>query len=219
MKTVAQLLFISFTFLVGCGESAPEKNKYDLAIEKNYGKEIQPLMIQARQAEKDGDYKGCLQLLTKASEKEPTNFHIMNNIGLTYFKLQNIKESIVWLQKAVEANHENHQGWYNLGLCYRVMMKYDLALESFEHAIKHKEDMAPAYSNVGYCNCRLGNVEAGTKAHEQAITMDPGNLTFQDGLDNCEADSKKALTPPVDSTAVVADSTTTDTTVAVSHSH
>lgn len=89
------------------------------------------LFEKGTEAYKSGDYESALSFFEQA-ESKATGFSINYNLGNTHFKLNNIKESILYYERALKYEPANEDVIYNLRLAN------DLIVDRIENLPKSK---------------------------------------------------------------------------------
>ena len=87
--------------------------------------------LKGSDAYKSGDYESALIFFSEA-ESASTGFSINYNLGNTHFKLNNIKESILYYERALKYEPSNEDAIYNLRLAN------DLIVDQIENLPKSK---------------------------------------------------------------------------------
>ena len=68
------------------------------------------------------------------------NEKILNNIGVAYFNLGQVKKSVKYFNLGREKNQNNFLSYRNLGISYKYLGEYQLAINSLLSALKLKND-------------------------------------------------------------------------------
>lgn len=87
-----------------------------------------------------------IQLLTEASEKNPTNKDILLSLASAYIAANKVKEGQATFEKLVNLDPTNKLYRYNFGVVLLEIKKYDLAAEQFTKAL----EIDPEYTNAIY---------------------------------------------------------------------
>jgi len=88
-------------------------------------------------------------LLLKANRLIPDNKDILYRLGKLYFYIQDYKNAIKYLNKAIEQDDYFAEAWFTKGLVYSEINKKDVAIKSFQFATERNPDYYNAYIQLG----------------------------------------------------------------------
>ena len=121
------------------------------------------------------DYKEAIHIL-KYIAKGTNDHSILYNLGLSYYQINNYKESIKYLTQALLLNPEDFKNYYYLGLAYKSDKLYKQSLDAFKKCISLN-------SNWGLAHYELGLIYGITLNDDLAIKhfeLAKRNETFDD---------------------------------------
>lgn len=116
-----------------------------------------------------GRHEEGLQELNVASQMEPSNIHILNDVGYGYLRSGDAEKAIETLTKAREIDPQNEQTTNNLALAYGYHGDLRESLKIFQQSLSESEAMA----NLGYLATQSGNTELAIKAYSRSLSLDP----------------------------------------------
>lgn len=150
--------------LSGCAGSKSLSKKKSQALE-NLGNSL----IQ------QGDLRGGLKKLIEASNLDPDNANIHNELGLAYRDLRAFQKSLIHFKKALSFNPDFPEVYNNLGTLYILMREWGLAIECFQKAINYTLYETPhfAYNNMGLVYYNKGDYQKAIENFKEAIVLFP----------------------------------------------
>jgi len=98
---------------------------------------------------KKGDTESALKLLQQLSSDAPGKPRVFTNLGLAYFKLQQLELAAEAFQEAVQRDGDDAVAHNHLGILQRRRGEFEAARQSYQRAIDIDSDYAPAYLNLG----------------------------------------------------------------------
>lgn len=104
---------------------------------------------QAVAALKGGDTELALELLLQVSVDAPDKPYVFTNLGLAYFKLQQLDLAEQAFRQALERNDEDAVAHNHLGILQRQKGEFEDARNRYLRAIDIDSDYARAYLNLG----------------------------------------------------------------------
>ena len=121
-------------YLVGRHEDAIVVLQSALDIDKNYFPAYLNLGYVYFDLE---DYNAALKNFDKCTKLAPTDYIGWMNVGVTSYKLGNIKKSYETLNKAMTLNRGSADIHYHLGVASELNKEKDLAIEQYEEALTY----------------------------------------------------------------------------------
>jgi len=94
------------------------------------------LLLLANCYESMGDSKASFDCLIKILKKHPRNPYVYYNLGLLYYKNNDIKAAIENFEKATKYKNKFAPAYYNLGTCYYLLNDYKNAKKYLQKAFK-----------------------------------------------------------------------------------
>ena len=126
-------------------ETAPET----AAVEPEPVDFNQQFYEEAVTALKDGDTPLAIELLVQVSSDAPDKPFVFTNLGLAYFKLQELDLAEQAFQQALERNADDAVAHNHLGILQRQKGQFEDARNRYQRAIEINRDYARAYLNLG----------------------------------------------------------------------
>lgn len=116
-----------------------------------------------------GRYEEGLQELDSASQLDPSNINIMNDVGYGYLRSGDTDKAIETLTKARAIDPQNKRTNNNLALAFGYRGDLRESLKIFQQSLSESEAMA----NLGYLATQSGNTELAIKAYSRSLSLDP----------------------------------------------
>lgn len=116
-----------------------------------------------------GRHEEGLQELNAANQLDPSNIHILNDVGYGYLRTGDTEKAIETLTKARAIDPQNKQTNNNLALAYGYRGDLRESLKIFQQSLSESEAMA----NLGYLATQSGNTELAIKAYSRSLSLDP----------------------------------------------
>jgi tetratricopeptide (TPR) repeat protein len=110
-----------------------------------------------------------LEVYTKAAALKPPLGDDLKIVGLNYVLLDDYKDAIKWLEKAVEFDPKNHEAWYFLGRAYYTRSRIAEAKAAFERALQLNPNDAKAENNLGLVLESEAHPSEAIEAYKKAI--------------------------------------------------
>ena len=119
-----------------------------------------------------------LQELNHASQLEPTNLSILNDIGYGYLRSGDTQKAIETLTKAREIDPQNNRTNNNLALALGYQGELRESFKIFKQTMPESEALA----NLGYLATQSGKTDLAIKAYSRALSMDPDMKSAAEAL-------------------------------------
>jgi tetratricopeptide (TPR) repeat protein len=162
------------------GEYRPDLRNYIAAIlsfkEDSY-------YYRAIEYEKDKKWDKARSLYAAILTINKDNFDANYRMGILCITLQNINESLVYIQNAMRLKKDDPKVQYQMGMLLFSSGKPKEALEYLQRAIQLKENSASVYLYLGLCYEELGNILEAKKNYEAALLKDPNDANTQMSLE------------------------------------
>ena len=154
------ILLLAMLILTAC-QSAPEKApapapEVEPVIEGSAAEpELEPVdfyqqfYAEAIAAMKDGKTEQALELLLQVSTDAPDKPHVFTNLGLAYFKLQQLDLAEQAFEAAIIHNDQDSVAYNHLGILQRYKGQFEAARNQYQRAIRIDSDYAYAHLNLG----------------------------------------------------------------------
>jgi tetratricopeptide (TPR) repeat protein len=98
--------------------------------------------------------------------------NILFYIASCYYFEGEIKESLVYLDKAIEINPQFSEAWYNKGVVLDELGRFEEALEAYEKAIKINPQFSEAWNNRACVYSLMKNKDQAIFNLKHAIELD-----------------------------------------------
>ena len=119
------------------------------------------------------------ELLLKILKKEPKNFNVLNNLGLTCSELKNEEQAEEYYNEAINLNPNFPDPLVNLGNLKTTQNKDEEAKSLFERALKIDNKIIPAKIALARYHEQSGNFIEAKKIYNNVLEINP-NYTIAD---------------------------------------
>lgn len=131
------------------------------------------LLAVALQLHQSGDLKAAEQAYQAVLAAKPDDEFALYNLGLIKQTNGDLAGAIDLYTKALAIDGSMVSALYNRGLAYRDAGKTKEGIADLQAVVAADPQRAPALFNLGNMLIAEGNVDAGTKLVDQAVTIDP----------------------------------------------
>ncbi|WP_453898135.1 tetratricopeptide repeat protein [Xanthocytophaga flava] len=131
-----------------------------------------------RQMMQQGDFKGALDFLNKAIEKDPENVDALNARGVANLELKQYAAAQLDFDQAIKLNSNTYKPYYNRGRNQAAQQKWQPALEDFSKAVQMAPDTADIYFNRGVIYFQLNQFPEALQDFSKAILLNPQNHDY-----------------------------------------
>jgi tetratricopeptide (TPR) repeat protein len=145
---------------------------YDLAIQKN-GKEAMYFRNRADSLRKLNRFDDAAKSLTTASELEPSNDGIANQLGLVLFDAGQFGPAVEAFTKAISLSGNDASYYGNRGDANHRLARYDAAIADLTRAIALNDKEAAYFAVRGESQQLKGNGSAAVVDFKRAVELDP----------------------------------------------
>ena len=128
---------------------------------------------QAIIAHQEGRLEEAEQLYRSILENQPTNFDVINNLGIILCNLGSLDEAETSYKKAIELKPDYPEAYNNLGNTLLKLERLDEAELSCKKAIELKPDYPEAYNNLGNTLLKLERLDEAELSYKKAIELKP----------------------------------------------
>ena len=118
-------------------------------------------------------------LLLKILKKEPKNFNVLNNLGLTCYELKDEEQAEKYYNEAINLKPNFPDPLVNLGNLKTTQNKNEEAKSLFERAIKINDKIIPAKIALAGYHEQSGNFIEAKKIYNNVLEINP-NYTIAD---------------------------------------
>ncbi len=133
--------------------------------------QINILLQQAINSFRVGDLRQTQIILNNVLKIEPSNFHALNIMGVTYGTESKLNEALQYFDQAIQFKPDFAEAWYNKGNTLKDLNRYDEALLDYDRAIQLKPDFAEAWSNKGLTFHNLKRYDEAFSHYDRAIQL------------------------------------------------
>lgn len=132
--------------------------------------------------------------LTIASELDPTDAEILNDLAHIAFDRKDYVKSILLYRRAISLAPGEAKYYYNLGAVYQNVDRCSQALQNFNRAIDLDPTLADAYLASGLCHSKMKNQRDAVAIWQQAdrLGLQSAEIAFYLGLASLDADQLSA---------------------------
>lgn len=116
--------------------------------------------------------------LEQASQLDPDNTNILNDLGYTYLKCGEPTKAAEYFRKTLDLDPQNQRANNNLALA----MGYDGDLKESFRIYQNTMPEAEALTNLGYLAVQNGRTDLAVKAYSRALTLEPDKKSAAEGL-------------------------------------
>jgi Ca-activated chloride channel homolog len=110
-----------------------------LNVQFSFGQQWKEMAYQAREAYQAGDFETALRLYDKVESMKPKGVDFSDEIGQTYYKLNDFEKAVEYFQKAKE-NRLNQEAEarnsYNEGNSFLKQQKYQEAIDAYKKTLR-----------------------------------------------------------------------------------
>ncbi|HUG09422.1 MAG TPA: tetratricopeptide repeat protein [Opitutaceae bacterium] len=124
-------------------------------------------------------------------EKTPPSPAFEFILGNVHYAAGNVAESEKLYLSAVKRYPEFVRAWINLGVLYYTSSRYTEAIPCFSKAVVLGDRDPSTFGLLGFCLEKEGNVVSAEMAYMQALSGDPANSDWKEGLLRIYIDGKQ----------------------------
>lgn len=137
---------------------------------------INQLLQKAIEAHRKEDYEKATKLYKKILRRQPKNFNIYNNLGITLKKQKKIIKAEEVFKTAINLNPNFVDAYYNLGNLLRDKKRYQDALDCYKDAIALNPNFLEAYYNSATIFKNLSKYKEATTNYKKVLQLNPNLL-------------------------------------------
>ena len=120
-----------------------------------------------------GYWRDSTTLFTRALAVTEDNWLAWNNLGVTYGKLGQPQQAIVYYREALRIKPDFTKAWNNLGTAYYELGHPEQAILHYGEALRIRPDYVDAWNNLGATYDRLGQPEQAIVHYREALRIKP----------------------------------------------
>jgi protein O-GlcNAc transferase len=134
------------------------------------------------------DYDTSIDYLQKASQQNPANYYLHNNLGTAYKARKDFDSAITCYRKALQLNPDFADAHNNLGSVLQEKMDIDKAILCYQEALGLDAQNADAYFNLGTAFKVKGEMDKAMACYGKALEFNP---KFFEAYNNIGVDYKE----------------------------
>ncbi|RPJ59671.1 MAG: tetratricopeptide repeat protein [Acidobacteria bacterium] len=119
-----------------------------------------------------GYYDQAIYYLRNAEAAFPRHPGILYALGLCYFNLRQWRDSIPYLEKAIQAD-PSIESWAMLAKCYEELGENYSAIQVYERALSQYPNSVEIHYNLGVLYHRIGDPDRAVRHLEHALQLAP----------------------------------------------
>jgi Flp pilus assembly protein TadD len=155
--------------------AAPEGHWKDWDADITPPDNVQPYLITAIQAYRQGHMTGTLEALFGLLELEPDYPSALHQAGVVYFRLRRYGDAIVAFERYLHVAPHRVGDTRALAHCYYTLGRYEDAQGHYEKVLDINADSVEARRGYGLCFMRLGDSERALKELRRVLELDPSH--------------------------------------------
>jgi predicted O-linked N-acetylglucosamine transferase (SPINDLY family) len=132
-----------------------------------------------------------IKFLLASLEINQNNYIAHNNLGLSYYNLDNTVSALVHFKKSLFLNSTYPGTHNNIGVIHLKDEKYNDAINCFKEATRLRPNFAEVFNNIGIANRHLYNFHESKLNFEKAINIKPNYYEAYNNLGILFANYKK----------------------------
>ncbi|MBU0673280.1 MAG: tetratricopeptide repeat protein [Proteobacteria bacterium] len=121
-------------------------------------------------------------LFSHALALDPTNRVALSQLGVFHRRQGQMKESLVYLEKARRLYPADYEARVNLGQLYKQLEQFDAALAEFKAALEIRPDNPDVLLSLGEVLARKGDLSPAIQVLTRGVELYPGNLDLRYNL-------------------------------------
>jgi tetratricopeptide (TPR) repeat protein len=140
-RAVRLLAVVSILFYLAPSElKAEDKAPGDQAIQRH--------LTEGKRLGKDGEYEQAIAEFNKILKLDPKNVHALNNLGVVYFKLNDLDTAISYYTKAIDSGVANATTYFFRGILFeKYRGEQAKAVKDYSKAVQLQPKFTKAYLN------------------------------------------------------------------------
>ncbi len=133
---------------------------------------------------KKGDLLNANNILLEILKESPKDLDVLHLLGIIAFQTRRYKQSIEYINKAININKNIPELYKNLSIVYKEINELDNALKYCDEAIKLNPNYAEAYNNKGHILISKNQNDLAIKNWEKALQIKPDYAEVLNNLGN-----------------------------------
>jgi tetratricopeptide (TPR) repeat protein len=164
------------------GELAPAKKVCSEALRME-SKNFDLLYLLASIELKLNNLTRAKDLLIKASEINPNDPSLENNLGIALSSLMEHEAALIHFNRAITLNKDFYWAYSNAGSLLIQQKKYEEAIIFLNRAVSISPDYADAHFNLGIAHHSLQDLKSAIKSYEAAYKFKPSLVDAKKNFD------------------------------------
>jgi tetratricopeptide (TPR) repeat protein len=156
------------------GQLAELSGQLTMRLEQN-ARSIDDVLVEAEQAEADGDLAAAESLYTTAMRADTVDPVLPFNLGNVFQAQGRTTEAKVAWQIAVARDPAFAEAWYNLAMAAEDEQQTDLAIAEYRRAVRAQSDYADAHFNLALLLTRLERCDEALSVWERFLELEPSS--------------------------------------------
>ena len=169
------------------GHLAELSGQFTMRLEQK-ARSIDDLLLDAEQAEVDGDLAAAESLYTTAMRADTVDPVLPFNLGNVFQQQGRTTEAKIAWQIAVARDPAFAEAWYNLAMAAEDDEQTDLAIAEYRRAVQAQSDYADAHFNLALLLTKLERCDEALPVWERFLELEPSTshaATAQKALALC----------------------------------
>tara|TARA_Y100000590_G_scaffold326674_1_gene370765 strand:+ start:131 stop:2200 length:2070 start_codon:yes stop_codon:yes gene_type:complete len=133
---------------------------------------------------KKGDLLNANNILLEILKESPKDVDVLHLLGIIAFQTRRYKQSIEYINKAINVNKNIPELYKNLSIVYKEINEHDYALKYCDEAIKLNPNYAEAYNNKGHILISKKQHTLAIENWEKALQIKPDYAEVLNNLGN-----------------------------------
>ena len=155
------------------GQLAEMSGQLTMRLEQQKARSIDDLLVEAEEAEEQGDHATAESLYTTAMRADTADPVLPFNLGNVFQAEGRATEAKVAWQIAVARDPAFAEAWYNLALAAEDDKQTDLAIAQYRRAVQAQPDYADAQFNLALLLTHLDRCSEALTAWERFLELEP----------------------------------------------
>ena len=156
------------------GQLAELSGQLTMRLEQK-ARSIDDLLLEAEQAEMEGDLAAAESLYTTAMRADTVDPVLPFNLGNVFQAQGRSTEAKIAWQIAVARDPAFAEAWYNLAMAAEDEQQTDLAIAEYRRAVQAQSDYADAHFNLALLLTRLDRCTEALPVWERVLELEPSS--------------------------------------------
>lgn len=121
------------------------------------------------------EFESALEDFNNALKIDSLSWHVLNDIGMTYYGLEDFENSKIYIDKMIKHYPDRQFGYANMGFLLSEQEEYEESLKFFDKALKISDEDAFVFNNRGYSFLKLGKLDKALDDIDRSIDLNQKN--------------------------------------------